>query len=223
MVPQRVMLNSCTLSVGFKVNSSLMWSGIPEHETLESSSDRFGENHLTSPKHPSEKWTLLRKVLADSKCVKISLSESHPLPVDTQIWCAVIIPRFCSSDFHLKSSLFSLHSSCYLPKTQCFSHSSVWGIVTHWVMSLDNRFGGVIQINTVPGCKMEAESSMLFFVGIPGDFHHCCRAHLLWIEAASQNHWPVLQLPCHNIVFKGTPQQQSAPYCQWHLNKIFTL
>lgn len=32
-------------------------------------------------------------------------------------------------------------------------------------MSLDNGFGGVIQINTVPGCKMEAESSVLFFCG----------------------------------------------------------
>lgn len=32
-------------------------------------------------------------------------------------------------------------------------------------MSLDNGFGGVIQINTVPGCKMEAESSVLFFFG----------------------------------------------------------
>lgn len=30
-------------------------------------------------------------------------------------------------------------------------------------MSLDNGFGGVIQINTVPGCEMEAKSSGLFF------------------------------------------------------------
>lgn len=180
MGPQRVILNICTLSVEFEVNSNLMWSWIPEHEAFELSSDRLAPRSFWwKSKHPSEKWALLREVLAVSKCVKIILLESHPLPVDMQIWCAVIIPIFCSSDIHLKPSLFSLHSSRSPSKTQCFSLSSVWGIVTHWVMSLDNGFGGVIQINTVPGCKMEAESSVLFFVGIPGDFHHCCRAHLL--------------------------------------------
>jgi len=121
--PKRVVSNSWTslwwIQGNFQpdlVGDDWAWWIYVKSSTQQWSSVVSYENHSTF---------MLRK--ASAVCVWRQILQSPiQLPEEKQIWDALIIPIFCSSEIHLKL-LFPLHSGCSLPKSQCFPLSSIRG------------------------------------------------------------------------------------------------
>lgn len=101
MGPQRAMLNSYPLPVEFKVNSNQMWSGPSEHEIFVLINGRSSKDNETFFEIFLQKN--VQKVI--SNYIKVFFFHSR-IPSRPGYHCAVIVPKFSSSDIHFKLIVF---------------------------------------------------------------------------------------------------------------------